>query len=157
MRSIRAGSTMHEHSAGGMVYRQKEEGRRKKEEGKPVEWLICKHSGYHKWVLPKGIVEEGEDPKETAVREVEEETGVKAEIVKKIMPEVRYKYMKRGILVDKKAEFYLMKYVSGNIKDHSWEMEDVKWAAGEEALKLLAFETERKVLRQAVRLLGSIS
>ncbi len=128
-----------EHSAGGVVY-------------KKLKWLICKHSGYHKWVLPKGIVEEGEDPKATAVREVLEETGVKAEIIEKISPDVRYKYTKQGALIDKRVEFYLMKYVSGDIKSHSWEMEEVKWAAANKALKLLGFETERKVLRQAATL-----
>ena len=138
-----------EYSAGGVVYRQKEEGRRKKEEGKQILWLICKHSGYHKWVLPKGIVEEGENPMETAIREVEEETGVKAEIVKKINPQIRYKYSKQDTLIDKRVEFYLMKYMSGDVKNHGWEMEDVKWAAGEKAVKLLAFETERKVLKTA--------
>lgn len=126
-----------EHSSGGVVFRKS-------------KWLICKHSGYHKWVLPKGIVEEGEDTKETAVREVLEETGIKAKIVKKIPTEVAYKYAKNGILVDKKVEFYLMKFVSGDIKNHCWEMEDVKWAAAEEALELLAFETERKVLKIAI-------
>ena len=140
-----------EHSAGGVVYRQ----------GRPAAtghqqpatlWLICKHSGYHKWVLPKGIVEEGEDPKETAVREVLEETGVRAKIVKKIRPDVRYKYSKSGTLVNKRVEFYLMKWVSRDIKDYSWEMEDVKWVSANEAVKLLAFETERKVLKMATEL-----
>src|SRR3989338_9734055 len=132
-----------EHSAGGVVYRQKAEGRRPKAERKPVEWLICKHSGYHKWVLPKGIIETGEKPEETAVREVVEETGVRTEIVKKIAPDVKYKYMKQGILVDKKVGFYLMEYLSGDIKNHGWEMEEVKWVSADEALKLLAFDAER--------------
>jgi 8-oxo-dGTP diphosphatase len=117
-----------------------------------IKWLICKHSGYHKWVLPKGIVEEGENPKQAAVREVREETGVMAEIIKKITAEATYKYTKNGTLIDKRVEFYLMKYLSGDIKNHSWEMEEVKWATGEEALKLLAFETERKILKTATEL-----
>ena len=57
-----------EFSAGGLVY--------KYQRGKVV-WLIGKHSGYHKWVLPKGLIEKGERGFETAVREVEEEMGVK--------------------------------------------------------------------------------
>ncbi len=45
------------------------------------EFLLGKHSGYHKWVLPKGLVEKGESQMEAAVREVEEEVGVQAKIV----------------------------------------------------------------------------
>ena len=40
-----------------------------------IGWLIGKHSGYHKWVLPKGLIEKGEKGYETAVREVQEEMG----------------------------------------------------------------------------------
>lgn len=133
-----------EHSAGGVVYRQKDK-------GKTIEWLICKHSGYHKWVLPKGIVEEKESPEDTALREVNEETGVKAKIINKIMPDVAYKYTKNGILVDKKVEFFLMEYASGDIKDHCWEMEEIKWIKAEEALKLLEFPTEKRVFEEAVK------
>lgn len=133
-----------EHSAGGIVFRQKDKGR-------SIEWLICKHSGYHKWVLPKGIIEEGESPEDAALREVSEETGIKAKIIGKVMPEVTYKYTKNGILVDKKVEFFLMEYASGDIKDHCWEMEEVRWATDEEALKLLEFPTEKRVFKEAVK------
>ena len=138
-----------EHSAGGVVYKKRQATGNKRQ----VLWLVCKHSGYHKWVLPKGVVEEMEDPQQTAVREVLEETGIRAAIVRKITPDVRYKYMKQGVLVDKKVEFYLMKYIEGDIKHHSWEIEEVKWVSAVKALKLLAFPTEQKILRQAIKLL----
>ncbi len=60
-------ATLEEISAGGVVYRQM---------GDDCEFLIGKHSGYHKWVLPKGLVEKGESYQETAAREVMEEVGV---------------------------------------------------------------------------------
>jgi 8-oxo-dGTP pyrophosphatase MutT (NUDIX family) len=137
---------INEHSAGGAVFRRREKGR-------TVEWLVCKHSGYHKWVLPKGIIETGESPEDAALREVSEETGVKAKIIKKIMPGVAYKYTKNKILVDKKVEFFLMEYASGDIKDHCWEMEEVKWILANEALELLEFPTEKKVFEQAIKIL----
>lgn len=136
-------TTIKEHSAGGIVFR-------KRDKGRTTEWLICKHSGYHKWVLPKGIIETGESPEEAALREVAEETGIKAKIIGKIMPEVAYKYIKNGILVDKKVEFFLMEYASGDIKDHCWEMEEIKWVTAEGAIRLLAFETEKMVLKTAM-------
>ena len=61
-----------ERSSGAVVYRRKNSN---------FQFLLGKHSGYHKWVLPKGLIEKGEDPKITAFREVEEETGIKAKII----------------------------------------------------------------------------
>jgi 8-oxo-dGTP pyrophosphatase MutT (NUDIX family) len=150
-----------EYSAGGVVYRQSRQPapssqlltatRQQPGAGSRKQinlWLICKHSGYHQWVLPKGIVEDGESPEETAVREVKEETGVTARIIKKIEPDVRYHYTKNGILVNKRVTFYLMEYVSGDIADRSWEMEDAAWLPRGQASKALAFAQERRVLEQ---------
>ena len=66
--------TREEFSAGGVVFR------RQKTAGNNVAFLLGKHSGYHKWVLPKGLVEKGESAEETAVREVAEEVGVEGRI-----------------------------------------------------------------------------
>ncbi len=65
-------TTLEEHSAGGVVFRKTDKG---------YEFLLGKHSGYHKWVLPKGLVERGETHEEAAAREVAEEVGVRARIV----------------------------------------------------------------------------
>lgn len=62
-----------EFSSGGSVYKKFEDG--------SVKWLVGKHSGYHKWVLPKGLIEPGEKGRETAVRETKEEMGVTAKII----------------------------------------------------------------------------
>lgn len=139
--------TIIEHSAGGAVFHYE----LRATSYKP-KWLVCKHSGYHKWALPKGIIEDGETAEEAATREVKEETGVKATIIKKITPDVRYKYQKKEFLVDKMVEFFLMEYQSGDTKDHNWEMEEVRWVSKEEALTLLAFEEERRILQSALQL-----
>lgn len=61
-----------EFSAGGVVYRK---------EDNQLLFVLGKHSGYHKWVLPKGLIEPGEKGIETAIRETEEEMGVKTRLV----------------------------------------------------------------------------
>ena len=62
-----------EHSAGGVVI---------KKINNDLHVLLGIHSGYKRWVLPKGLIEERETSQETAIREVEEETGVIAKILK---------------------------------------------------------------------------
>ena len=159
-----AKNTKYEHSAGGCVYKRDESN---------VWWLVGKHSGYHKWVLPKGLIEAEETPEVTAVREVEEEMGVKAEIVgakpihveryvyvadlveeaQKERPERRVaKYQESGggkTKVFKTVDFYLMEWVEGEPKDHDWEMEEAGWFSFEEAMGKLDFEGEKKALELA--------
>ena len=133
-----------EFSAGGVVYKKGKRG---------VKWLVCKHSGYHKWVFPKGLVEEGEKVRETAVREVEEECGIKTRIRAKIPDPEKYIYTFEGIKIFKVVEYFLMEYVSGDIKNHDWEMEEVEWMEFEAARERLDFTGAKKVLNKAKKLL----
>lgn len=133
-----------EFSAGGAVY---------KKDGDKLLWLVCKHSGYHKWVLPKGLVEEGESSQETAVREVEEECGIKTRVVAKIPEAEKYVYTMNGQKVFKQVNYFLMEYESGDIADHDWEMEEVLWLPFEKAVSKLNFHGAKKVLEKARKLL----
>jgi 8-oxo-dGTP pyrophosphatase MutT (NUDIX family) len=105
--------------------------------------------------LPKGLVDTGETPQATAVREVYEETGITAEPVTKLA-DVKYVYVRTwadGERVFKIVSFYLMRYVSGEIDDVAAEMRiEVKraiWVPLDDASKRMAYSSERKVLRQA--------
>src|SRR5260221_3257610 len=120
-----------EISAGGVVFRKNGEG---------YEVLISKHSGYHKWVLPKGRGEKGESLEATAIREVEEEVGVRAKIVEKIGEPEEYIYTFGGERIFKKVYYFLMQYVSGSEKDHDFEMEEVKWATFDEPIALMGYD-----------------
>ena len=133
-----------ELSAGGVVY--------KKEDGQ-ILWLVCKHSGYHKWVLPKGLVEEGEGLEETAVREVEEECGIKTKVVAKIPEPEKYIYTMNNVKIFKMVNYFLMEYVSGDIVNHDFEMEEVGWFKFEEAAEKLNWHGAKKVLEKARDLL----
>ena len=133
-----------EFSAGGAVY---------KKEGGKILWLVCKHSGYHKWVLPKGLIEEGEGGQVTAEREIQEECGVKAKVVSKIPDPEKYIYTLNGQKIFKVVTYFLMEYVSGDIADHDWEMEEVEWLPLDQALDRLNFHGAKKVLQKAKALL----
>lgn len=133
-----------EISAGGVVYRKKAE---------TYEVLVSKHSGYHKWVLPKGLVEKGESLEATAVREVAEEVGVKARIIEKIGEPEEYVYTLHGERIFKKVYYFLMEYVSGSEAEHDFEMEEVKWTSFSEAIALMGYDGAKRILKQAEKML----
>lgn len=105
--------------------------------------------------LPKGLVDPGEKPEITAVREVFEETGVRGEILTKLT-DIKYVYVRKwgdGQRVFKIVSFYLLRYVSGEIDDVSEEMRvEVKramWVPLEGAETKLSYRGERDVVRLA--------
>jgi len=105
--------------------------------------------------LPKGLVDPGEKPPATAVREVLEETGVTARVIEKLA-DIKYMYVRTwgdGERVFKIVTFYLLAYEAGQIGDIAPEMGiEVKralWVPLEEAPGQLAYGNERKVLRLA--------
>lgn len=108
--------------------------------------LIKNPSGV--WTFPKGNIEPGEKPEETAVREVYEETGVKGEIVNYI-GEIHYWYTLKGERIFKTVKYYLMKHKEGEPKP-SWEVKDAKFFPIEEAKKLLRYKGDKEIFRKAL-------
>ena len=105
--------------------------------------------------LPKGLLDPGETPQATAVREVHEETGIVAELITKLT-DIKYVYVRNwgdGERVFKIVSFYLLRYCSGEIDDVTPEMRiEVKralWVPLAEASRQLMYSNERKVLRLA--------
>ena len=103
--------------------------------------------------LPKGLVDPGERPEATAMREVKEETGVVGEILIKLT-DIKYVYTRTWgdhERVFKIVSFYLLRYVSGEIDDLASEMriEVIRalWVPLSEAAGQLAYSNERKVIR----------
>ena len=108
------------------------------------------------FALPKGLVDPGEKPLETALREVFEETGVTADLVAKL-GDIKYIYTRSwagGERVFKIVSFYLMRYRSGRIDDIAPEMRievaRALWMRLEEAPKLLAYKGEQQMARRAL-------
>jgi 8-oxo-dGTP pyrophosphatase MutT (NUDIX family) len=105
--------------------------------------------------LPKGLVDAGEKPEAAALREVLEETGIRAETIRKLA-DTKYVYVRSwgdGERVFKIVSFYLMRYVSGKIDDLMPEMRiEVKralWVPMGDATKQMAYSSERKMVTQA--------
>lgn len=136
-------------SAGGIVFREVKNampaGRQEKLKMKNTLWLICQHSQHKGWVFPKGFVgdiNKGESNETAALREVEEEGGVKAEIVDPKPIISRYTYKFENVLYKKTVYYFLMKYLSGDPKDHDWEMMDAKFVTEVEVNKTLTYPSD---------------
>lgn len=129
-------------SAGGVVYKDK-------------KVLLAQHSQHHGWVFPKGLIGdhvEGEDKETTAIREVKEETGADAKIIKTLTP-VTYWFVFEGEKIKKTVYYFLMEYTGGDITKHDHEMENVEWLSKEKVEERLTYKSDQKVWQEAQRLI----
>ena len=106
------------------------------------------------WALPKGNLDPGERPAETAVREVREETGVSGQLVEKL-GDVKYTYTRRGgVRVFKIVSFYLLRAGRGRLGEIEERMRievaEARWLPLAEAPRLLAYGGEREMARKAL-------
>src|SRR5688572_14334925 len=131
-------------SAGGVVARRSEDG---------IEVLLCGRASDHLWALPKGTPEPGETLVQTALREVREETGVEVE-QEGTVGEIKYWFSRpqEGVRYYKTVRHYLMRPIGGDPALHDHEFDDVRWFDAQEALRILTYQNEAKILRQAIDL-----
>jgi mutator protein MutT len=145
-------TTQDQVSAGGVVYRNMD-GRI------DVALIHTTMSDKHRWMLPKGKVEAGESPEEAALREVREETSITAEILQ-IIDTVEYWYFaarKTGkVRYHKFVHFYLMRYVSGEIVGQAIETNEARWVAIDEAITMLAFDSEKNAVSKAQAMIAAL-
>ncbi|HEX7191814.1 MAG TPA: NUDIX hydrolase [Thermoanaerobaculia bacterium] len=105
--------------------------------------------GRLRWGLPKGAVSEGETSEQAALREVQEETGLEASIVKPL-DTIEYYFRAGGTLIRKRVDFYLMNYVAGTLIPQLSEVDDVQWVELSEAIERASFDSEKKLLEMAL-------
>jgi 8-oxo-dGTP pyrophosphatase MutT (NUDIX family) len=122
-----------------------------------ISVLVCQHSQHHGWVFPKGLIGdhiENEQKEETAIREVEEETGARGKIIKALTP-VEFYYVFRGEKIKKTVYYFLMESIGGDITKHDFEMENVEWLPESEVEKRLTYDSDKKVWSQARELIAN--
>ncbi len=133
--------TRNEHSSGGAVVTTRN--------GAAYVALIATR-GRTRWGLPKGAVGQGETSAQAALREVLEETGLQAEIVK-LLDTIEYFFRAGDTLIRKRVDFYLMRYLGGELKPQLTEVDDVEWVELSEAIQRASFESERRLLEAALQ------
>jgi len=99
--------------------------------------------------LPKGHPDPGESPLDGALREVREEAGVHAQLIKEL-GDVRYFYMRGGRRIAKVVRFFLMEATSSDLADHDHEVLDARWIPLQEAVTRLSYAGEREMVRKAL-------
>jgi 8-oxo-dGTP pyrophosphatase MutT (NUDIX family) len=140
-------TTMDQVSAGGVAFRWTDS---------QPEIAIVQMKPKLRWQLPKGIVDPGESPDVTAVREVREEAGIETERIALIETiEYWYRSVRNGqpVRYHKYVHFYLLEYRSGDVSDHDHEVEESRWVSFDEAVEMLEFKSEREVAKKARKMI----
>jgi 8-oxo-dGTP pyrophosphatase MutT (NUDIX family) len=135
-----------EVSAGGVVYRPGPDGQEIALAARRTR------AGKLAWGLPKGLIEEDETAESAALREVQEESGLRAQ-VEAPLGEISYFYVWEGVRVHKVVHFFLMRATGGDVSLHDHEMEEVRWFPADRAPSRATYKSEREVVVRALSLL----
>jgi 8-oxo-dGTP diphosphatase len=122
-------------AAGGVVWRRAGEG--------GVEVAVVHRPRYDDWSLPKGKLDEGESFEEAAVREVEEETGLRCELGE-FLDEVTYRDHKDR---EKLVRWWAMEAGDGEFEPDD-EVDELRWVALDEASAMLSYDFDRELLER---------
>ena len=130
-------------SAGGLVY---------KKINNIIYFVLCYKKKTNRWHLPKGTQELNESIYNTAIREVEEETGLEVKM-KTFLSDIYYKFTDtRNNTLNKKVTFYIMEAIGGCFEKHDKEFDKIIWADSNEAIKLLNYTNEKELVTKATLL-----
>ena len=135
-------------SAGGVVYRRAADG---------VQIVLCGRTFDRLWALPKGTPEPGESIRETALREVREETGLGV-VIEADLGVIEYNFARptQGVMFEKTVHHFLMRHDgSGAFDQHDAEYDCIDWFPVEEALHLMTHRNEIEVVRRALHIIDA--
>lgn len=140
-----------ESSAGGVVIREHQSA---------LEVAVIRPRGKQVWALPKGHVDADERPEQTALREVFEETGLRARLDQPL-GEIKYFYQFRGKRIFKTVTFFLLRYESGTIDELDpamrVEVDEARWIPLQNADRVIAYRGEKEMMKKAQELLLTTS
>ena len=105
------------------------------------------------WSLPKGHIEEGETPEQTAVREVAEETGISSKVLRPLGT-IDYWFVADNRRIHKTVHHFLLQATDGELSDDDVEVTEVAWVALDDLDGRLAYADERRLVRKARELLS---
>lgn len=121
-----------------------------------LEVCLINPVGRRVWGLPKGGVEPGETPREAALREVAEETGMSG-VVEDELGSIDYWFYARdrGGRIHKTVHYYLIRATGGTTEAHDHEVREARWMDARDALDVMTYPNEREMVRKAAAVLGA--
>ncbi len=128
-----------EPTSGGMVFRRSKR-------NNEIEILLIQDAK-DRWTIPKGHIEEGETAKQTAQREISEETGLQEMNVLTWLGKINFRYRRATSLVLMTTEIFLVqaKGDTDKLKPEDW-MNGIKWFSSKEALDKIEYEDIGKII-----------
>jgi 8-oxo-dGTP pyrophosphatase MutT (NUDIX family) len=136
-----------EPTAGGIVFRRNAK--------KEVEILLIQDAK-DRWTIPKGHIEEGESSKQTAEREIGEETGLEKMRVLNWLGKINFRYRRTNSLVLMTTEIYLVQALgdTDKLQPEDW-MNGIKWFPANEAMDKIEYEDIGKLILLALKKIRS--
>lgn len=128
-----------ETTSGGIIFRRNAKTRQ-------LEILLIQDAK-NRWTIPKGHVEEGEEPKDTAKREIQEETGLQEMKVMNWLGKVNFRYRRGHTLVLMTMHIYLVHGLGNTdkLQGEDW-LSDIKWLPAQEAMDKIAYDDIGKLI-----------
>lgn len=124
-----------------------------KREGEDWKVLLILHREGNHWGFPKGKADPGEQPMETARRELKEETNLDVkEVIHGNPLDEQYQFRRKKEQISKLAH-YFPAMVEGTLKCQEEEIRDARWFSFSDALQQLSFKQARHILRETMRIL----
>lgn len=128
-----------ETTSGGIIFRRSKKTNQ-------LEILLIQDAK-NRWTIPKGHVEEGEEPKDTAKREIQEETGLQEMKVMNWLGKVNFRYRRGHTLVLMTMHIYLVQGLgdTDKLSGEDW-LSDIKWLPAQDAMDKIAYEDIGKLI-----------
>ena len=129
---------VHETTAGGVIFRRSSDGK--------LEILLIQDAK-NRWTIPKGHVEPNEEPKQTAEREIREETGLQEMKVHNWLGKVSFRYRRGQTLVLMTMHIYLVQGLgdTNELNPEDW-LNDIQWFPAAIAIDKIAYEDIGKLI-----------